>query len=240
MRNFVKTFLLILVSVFLFTACGSLSKNENNQNINDKKIVRIACVGDSLTQGIGASGWQNGDYSGGYPNQLQILLGDGYDVGNFGKGSSYVYYKDGRTESLWYPNTAAYSLSNQFNADIVIILLGTNDARIMENEADANAWKNEFTKLVEHYLDLESKPEVYIMSSLTLELYDKAKEKQLKGYILPMQHQAANDLGCIFLDAYHDLYDTFTNHEYLASDNLHPNDAGYKKIAEYIKQKLNF
>ncbi len=239
MSYYIKIFLGILISIILSFTCGCSAKTQSKETDTDNKIIRIACVGDSLTQGIGATGWKNGDYSGGYPNQLQILLGDGYDVGNFGKGSSYVYYKDGRTESLWYPNTAAYSLSNQFDADIIIILLGNNDARVMENESDANAWQTEFTKLVEHYLDLESKPEVYIMSSLTLELYDKAKEKQLKNYILPMQRQVANDLGCTFLDAYHDLYDIFTNREYLASDNLHPNDMGYKRIAEYVKEKLN-
>ncbi len=238
MRLSIKKIISFVLCSSLLLTCSCTNKDEISEQPDDDRIIRIACVGDSLTQGIGATGWQDGDFSGGYPNQLELILGEGYEVGNFGKGSSYVYYYEGRTASLWYPNTAAYSLSNQFNADIVIILLGTNDARVMKNEADSNAWKAEFTKLVEHYLDLESKPEVYIMSSITLELYDKAKEKLLKDYILPMQREVANDLGCTFLDAYHDLYDVFTNRENLASDDLHPNNAGFKKIAEYVAQNL--
>lgn len=233
-----KKYLSFMLCGMLVFFCGCGEKEIEPPTETPKDIIRIACVGDSLTQGIGAVGWQNGDFSGGYPNQLELILGDGYEVGNFGKGGSYVWLYDGRTENLWYPKTAAYSLSNQFNPDIVIIMLGTNDARVMKNEADSNAWKTEFTKIVEHYLDMKSKPEVYIMSGLTLELYDKAKDKQLTNYILPRQKEVANDLGCTFLDTYHDLYKEFTNRENLASDKLHPNNNGYKIIAEYVAKKL--
>ncbi|MFM9148318.1 MAG: sialate O-acetylesterase, partial [Verrucomicrobiota bacterium] len=40
--------------------------------------VKIACVGDSITPGVGAQRGRS------YPSQLQELLGDGYLVGNFG------------------------------------------------------------------------------------------------------------------------------------------------------------
>lgn len=137
MRFIIKKYLCFLLCGALFFTCGCGGQKEENTETEDDGIMRIACVGDSLTQGIGATGWQNGDYSSGYPNQLEQLLGDGYEVGNFGKGSSYVYYYEGRTESLWYPNTVAYSMSNEFEADIVLILLGANDARVMKNQADA-------------------------------------------------------------------------------------------------------
>ncbi|MEY4378897.1 MAG: hypothetical protein RLZ85_778, partial [Verrucomicrobiota bacterium] len=40
--------------------------------------IKVACVGDSITLGSGAQKGKS------YPAQLQGLLGDGYQVGNFG------------------------------------------------------------------------------------------------------------------------------------------------------------
>lgn len=240
----IKKYLSFLICSTLFLTCGcSQNSNKSKENsssapTNSDKIIRIACVGDSLTEGIGATGWQNDDYTYSYPQQLNHILGTDYKVGNFGKGGSYVYYYEDRTESLWYPNTVQYTLSNQFDADIVIILLGTNDARVMNNLADSNAFKAEFTKIVEHYLDLDSKPKVYIASSVTLSRYDKNKEEQLKKYILPMQREVAWETGCEYIDLYSGLYEYFISGEGFASDNLHPNNDGYLKIAEYISQFL--
>lgn len=42
-----------------------------------KEPVKVACVGDSITQGSGTKGNP-------YPKQLQALLGDKWKVGNFG------------------------------------------------------------------------------------------------------------------------------------------------------------
>lgn len=37
--------------------------------------IRVACVGDSITQGAGAGNGMS------YPSQLQTVLGEGYKVG---------------------------------------------------------------------------------------------------------------------------------------------------------------
>lgn len=125
--NSLKKCLPFLLSAIVLSGCGAGTANGKASD-SGGNTVKIACVGDSITQGIGADGWKNGDYTYAYPEQLGRLLGDGFTVGNFGKGSSYACYESGRTENLWYPNTFEYSQSMKFEPDIVIIMLGSNDA----------------------------------------------------------------------------------------------------------------
>ena len=54
--------------------------------------VKIACIGDSITAGTGITDKAN--YS--YPAVLGKLLGDGYEVGNFGIGGSYILPSDNK------------------------------------------------------------------------------------------------------------------------------------------------
>lgn len=225
--------------VYLSYNGTTLETVRENANHTPFGKVRIACVGDSITQGVGATGWASGDYSYAYPQQLGGLLGDSCLVGNFGRGGSYVYHYEGRSKTLWYPNTSQYTDSNNFDADIVIIKLGTNDAKVMTGKETSAAWKEQFTELVNHYKNLESKPAIYIMSSITMLNYDASLEQNLINYILPHQKDVAEELGCTFLDAYTDLYDIFSSGEGFASDGLHPNDTGYAAMAEYVKENIS-
>lgn len=218
----------------------ALESNSPSENHTPFGKIRIACVGDSITKGIGATGWENGDFSNAYPEQLGGLLGDSCTVGNFGRGSSYVYYKEGRTEYLWYPNTKEYTDSINFDPDIVIIMLGTNDAKCINSEELSTEWAEQFKGIVKTYQGLDSKPDIYILSSITIELYDnELREPYLKKYILPKQKSVAKELGCTFCDSYNDLYKLFSSGDGFASDKLHPNDKGYAAIAEYVKDNIS-
>ena len=84
----------------------------------DNGKIRITCVGDSITDGIGASSGQNT-----YPAQLQKILGDKYEVLNKGVSGTTVTNSDDRA----YTKTSRYRESLTSQPDIVIILLGTND-----------------------------------------------------------------------------------------------------------------
>lgn len=74
--------------------------------------IRVACVGDSITGGTD------------YPADLWMLLGANYTVGIFGVGGSTVALDSGKP----YMNESAFQDAKKFQPDIVIIMLGTNDA----------------------------------------------------------------------------------------------------------------
>ena len=84
----------------------------------DNGKIRITCVGDSITDGIGAS---SGDNT--YPAQLQKILGDKFEVLNKGVSGTTVTNSEDRA----YTKTSRYKESLTSQPDIVIILLGTND-----------------------------------------------------------------------------------------------------------------
>ena len=117
-----KIFKIILsVSVFLSIILPNVSVKPIQAN--DK--IKIACIGDSLTDGFLSSGGNKSATA--YPAQLQQLLGDQYEVGNFGK-TSYTLMK-GTDKSYW--NSTEFTNSKNFLPNYVIIMLGTNDCKEM-------------------------------------------------------------------------------------------------------------
>jgi len=80
----------------------------------------VVCVGDSITAGIGAS--QGGTT---YPEQLQKLLGDSYVVTNLGACGAALQ----RTADTPYWQRLQWEAAVRVRADLVVIMLGTNDAR---------------------------------------------------------------------------------------------------------------
>ena len=83
--------------------------------------VVVACVGDSITEGIGAT--RADQYS--YPAQLQGLLGEGYAVHNYG-ASGMTLLAEG---DYPYIRQERYAASLACPCDAVILMLGTNDSK---------------------------------------------------------------------------------------------------------------
>ncbi len=104
-----------------------------------QQAVRVICIGNSITYGTGLA--DPATYS--YPSQLQRLLGDGYEVGNFGKPSARLM-RGGR---LPYIEQKEFADMMQFHGDIAIIHLGINDT-------DPHDWPNRRDRFVSDYCEL--------------------------------------------------------------------------------------
>ena len=87
-------------------------------------IVRVTCIGDSITEG-GVC------HNGSYVDLLRSMLGSGYSVLNAGMSGHTQLKKGlcsgGGTCSYW--DSLAWQSALETKADIVTILLGTNDAK---------------------------------------------------------------------------------------------------------------
>lgn len=201
------------------------------KRIADGDIITVACVGDSITQGTGSS--VASKYS--YPARLQGLLGKGFKVVNCGKASSYVMNLDSvynvkkSSPNLWYPNTAEYTKLKESNADIVIVMLGTNDARSMTTPAAINDFVSSYKDLIADFASMESKPEIYLSSMIPATNADITNQGTV--YILPdVIKSIAEELKLPFIPTHENLHDYYyVMLDY--NDHVHPNDASYPALA---------
>lgn len=92
-----------------------------------KNAVKVACIGDSVTAGYLLSDAVNESY----PSQLQILMGEKYEVKNFGYSGATLLKKGHKP----YYKTKECADAFAYSPDIAIIHLGLNDT-------DPRNWPN--------------------------------------------------------------------------------------------------
>ncbi len=92
---------------------------------------RVACVGDSITAGVDATGREHT-----YPSVLQRLLGEEFVVTNLGSSGATMQVRGARP----FVDTAMYRALLSARWDVVIIMLGTNDARSLVSCDEAAFW----------------------------------------------------------------------------------------------------
>ena len=86
-----------------------------------KKVIKIACIGNSITYGVGTRNPAKDSY----PAVLGQMLGDGYEVRNFGVSARTMLMKGDNP----YMKEERYRQALDYNPDIVTIKLGTNDTK---------------------------------------------------------------------------------------------------------------
>jgi len=179
--------------------------------------VKVACVGDSITQGSGSNGNP-------YPKQLQALLGDEWKVGNFGLSGRTLMDKGDRP----YMKEKAYQNALAMQPDVVIIMLGTNDTK-PRNWKFKETFYEDFKKLVKSFQVLESKLRIYVCRPCPVPgkgnfgINEAGVQEQI-----PQIDKLAKEMGLGIIDMHAALEDT----PELLPDRVHPNAEGAGKMAE--------
>ena len=180
--------------------------------------IKIACVGDSITQGVGAKSGQS------YPAQLQALLGDGYKVGNFGvsgrtllKQGDFPYWKENK-----------YKAALAMEPAIVIIMLGTNDTKPQNWKFEAE-FAADYRELVKSFQSLKSQPKVFVCRPVPVPgkgnygINEETVQREI-----PRIDALAKELGCGVIDM-HAALEKFPE---MLPDRVHPNTAGAAEMAK--------
>jgi len=175
------------------------------------RSIRVACVGDSITE------------LSTYPTDLQELLGSNYYVREFGVAGATVL----SDTYMPYIGQHRFHASKDFLPDVVVFLLGTNDARVDNYQSIAN-FVDDYKLLVNVMKELESNPRIILVVPPPLFENDlNLRNENLLEGIIPGIEQVADELGLTLVDAYAPLAgcpECFV-------DGVHPNYDGSAIIA---------
>ena len=217
-----KLFLLFIV---LFTAIKIFSQNKIDTTKYDH-IIHVACIGASTTYG---GNIENREVNS-YPAQLGKLLGNKWDVQNFGVDGTGILKKGSRP----YWNTDAFKSAQAFLPDVVILNIGVNDTQPQNWQYKADFYSN-YTEMINIFQNLSSHPKIYLCREVPV-FQDRwgIRASVVNKELDPMKKKLArkNKLPMI------DLYKPLKKRADLFADGVHFNAAGAEIVAATVFNAL--
>lgn len=212
-------FFSVLLSLALLSVC---QKSSAIDPAAFDHPIRIACVGDSITQGVGTTNPKEESY----PTQLQTQLGKSWEVQNFGVGGRTLLRK-----------ADPYDFSNALKSapDVVIIGLGTNDSKTAIWSTHQHEFTDDYVAMIKAFQALPNHPQVW--ACLPPPAFPGnwgITEDVIRDGVIPGIKKAAQLTGIKLID----LHAPLLENKSLFPDTVHPNAAGAKRIAELVATEL--
>ncbi len=213
---------------------GGASAEDINETNNENTVKEyeepmkytVACVGDSLTFGMGAQD----PVAESYPAVLASLDGKyKFETEKYGHSGATVDYVG------WLPfaGTEEYADSLKTQADIVLLMLGTNDTVFSQNR---DIFPENFEKMVSTYVGLPCKPKVIVM--LPPHFFNDGPMLQASianlETVIEQEKQVAAKLGLDTID----VYSLTEGRSDLSPDGVHFTAEGYKVLARFVYDEL--
>jgi lysophospholipase L1-like esterase len=220
--------LIVFLCIFSFLFFNGYSGLHLRREAKDGQI-KVACVGDSITYGHAVDIW----YKNNYPVVLQNLLGDGYLVNNYGVSCATIQ----KTGDFPYIKTKSYKPSIEFDADILVFMLGSNDTKPY-NWLNKETFKKEYIELLNTYLN-DNNPEVYLCTVSRVFYKDPEQTTGQSTYFVQEDIiKIINEVILEVADEYGynliDIYSVTKDHREWYKDYVHPEAEAAKEIAEEI------
>jgi len=182
----------------------------------------VACIGNSITQGIGLPSPSTQSY----PAQLEVLLNNAYIVTNYGEAGRTALNVDEWSYIL----SPEWDFSIAKPHDIVIILLGTNDSRDEYWTEYAN-FKDDYLYIMNSYKNYPDSEDPIFILGLPPPVFDETHghyNAPIVNNIIPMVKQLANETRSTTAD----FYNALAGKPELFMDGVHPNEVGAGIMAE--------
>ncbi|MDE5677890.1 MAG: prolyl oligopeptidase family serine peptidase [Phocaeicola sp.] len=202
----------------------ALALNVQSQETAD--VIKVACVGNSITYGAGINNRDRDSY----PSVLGQMLGSEYEVRNFGFSGRTMLMKGDRP----YMKEQMYQEALQYNPDIVIIKLGTNDSKSFNWKHKAD-FLRDMQAMVNAFRSIPSKPQIYLCyPAKAYQLQYGINDSIITHGVIPMIDKVAkaNKLPVV------DLHTATNGMESNFPDKIHPSPLGAHKIAATVYKVL--
>ena len=179
--------------------------------------IRVACVGDSITFG-------------GYPLELQNMLGFSYQVKNFGVCGATV----SQNSTIPYMDQPEFKEVLEFDPDIVVVMLGTNDAN-PEITYSGDNFVSDYAQLIKSFQSLQGHEQIWIAKSPPIFSDNSAyNNTYLSQTVLPQIDTLASQLNLPTID----VYSACVDYADYFGDGVHPSSEGAALIAENVYQAI--
>jgi sialate O-acetylesterase len=223
----------VIVILFILTAKSALLHSQTQQiDVSEyHEKIRVACIGNSVTFGYGFTDRENDSY----PARLQKMLGDKYDVRNFGYNGA-TLLKHGH-KPYWVQTQFSDALA--FKPHIVIIHLGLNDTDPRNWPGYNQEFIPDYQSLIKIFKETEVTPrtKVWICRMTPIFPWHPRFLTGTRDYFLAIQEailkvSETENVSLI------DLNTPLCHRTDLFKDAVHPSEEGALIIAETVKSEI--
>jgi acyl-CoA thioesterase I len=222
-----KNSVLRLLAVSLLAVSCLRADQAPHTAASEPKVTRVACVGDSITQGAGVKDQKKDSY----PAQLGRLLGPQWEVLNFGVSGTTVMNKGDRP----YQQRPQYQAALDSKPDVVVIALGTNDSKPQNYESHPDDFIPSYRTLVASFR--EANPNVTIYACLPVPAFPEnwgIRDSVIVEKIIPDIRRVAQEEKLYIID----LHSALAGRDDCFPDKVHPNEQGAALMAQAVREGL--
>ena len=198
--------------------------------------VKVACIGDSITYGLGLADRAKESY----PAQLQKMLEETepgkYEVRNFGNSGRGIYLDSMRgSEKRGFRYMPEHKAALEWKPDVVICNLGINDNGEYIKEYTGGRrrgqFESDYLSLLDDYRKANSNAKFYIWTKLSPLAEGQKFYRSPEPFLMQADLEVvAKKMDAVGLDMQEPLREKMD--EIFARDKIHPNAEGAKIIAE--------
>ena len=196
----------VLILLSLFTSHPSIGQSK----------VKVVCIGNELTYGVGAVNSEKNNY----PTQLGNLLGSSYEV-------SKVMQFD-----------AAKFSHSRLSPNVVIVELGKNEINLVDTTLNSSFEKN-CLALIQSIKQYPTHPRIILLLPTPIFTQNSSAKYNsvLKTQLIPAIQKIAYTTGVELLD----IYSLLIDRPDLSTDQIYPNSLGATVISKRVYEliKLN-
>jgi len=192
---------------------------------NHEQPTKVACVGDSITEGSGLAPQSTKSY----PYVLDSLSGNQYAVINLGRSATTLLQNGD------FPYWTAKEFSNVFvyKPEVIIIKLGSNDTK--PQNWDAQKYKEDYQALIDTFGTISTNPQIYLCKPVPVfKTRWGINDSTIVNGVIPAVEEIAKANGLPLIDLYNPMQDKGN----LFPDHIHPNAEGAAEMARLVYEGI--